>query len=50
MADPFANIDFEVVEEVFRKIAPEELDDHDEYLLDRAWNDGYNSREEDEDE
>ena len=41
-------IEFEVVEEVFRQIAPEELDDHDEYLLDRAWNDGYNSREEED--
>lgn len=40
------NVDFEAVETVFRNIAPEELDDHDEYLLQRAWNDGYNSREE----
>jgi hypothetical protein len=39
---------FEVVEDVFRTIAPDELDDHDEYLLERAWHDGYNSREEEE--
>ena len=39
-------VDFYRVEEVFRAIAPDPLDQHDEYLLDRAWNDGYNSREE----
>lgn len=41
--------DFEAVEAVFRKIAPEELDSHDEYLLTRAYEDGYNSREEEDD-
>jgi hypothetical protein len=38
------NVDQEVVEEVFRTIAPNDLDQHDEYLLDRAWQDGYNAR------
>jgi len=38
------NVDQEIVEEVFRKIAPNDLDQHDEYLLDRAWQDGYNAR------
>lgn len=37
-------IPIEMVEEVFRKIAPDDLDKHDEYLLERAWQDGYNSR------
>lgn len=39
------NVPFENVEAVFRHLAPDDLDDHDEYVLDRAWNDGYNARE-----
>jgi hypothetical protein len=38
-------VPFENVEAVFRHLAPDDLDDHDEYVLDRAWNDGYNARE-----
>lgn len=40
-------VDFDTVEEVFRTIAPEELDKHDIYLLERAWNDGNTTRKED---
>jgi len=38
----------EDIEEVFREVCPEELDQHDEYLLNRATQDGYRAREEDE--
>ena len=40
------NIDQDIVEEVFRTIAPEDLDQHDEYLLTRAWDDGNMARDE----
>lgn len=40
------NVPIENVENVFRQLAPDDLDQHDEYLLERAWQDGNNSREE----
>lgn len=39
--------ELEDIEEVFREVCPEELDQHDEYLLNRATQDGYRAREED---
>ena len=39
-------VEYEKVEAVFRSIAPEELDAHDEYLLDRAYSDGVEARDE----
>ena len=39
------NIPFERVSAVFESLAPEALDDHDEYLLERAYNDGQSKRE-----
>jgi hypothetical protein len=40
------DIPFERVSAVFESLAPEALDQHDEYLLERAYNDGQNKREE----
>lgn len=38
-------VPFENVEAVFRELAPDVLDAHDESVLDRAYNDGYAARE-----
>ena len=43
-------VDFDVIEEVFRTIAPEDLDSHDIYLLERAWYDGQEARHVEENE
>ena len=41
-------IECDVVEEVFRTIAPDDLDKHDLYLLERAWKDGDNARDQED--
>lgn len=42
------NVPFERVAAVFEEIAPEPLDAHDEYLLERAYSDGKKKRQEEE--
>ena len=42
-------VPFDVVEEVFRTIAPEELDDKDITMLTKAWHDGDNARDKEDD-
>ncbi len=37
-------IDFDKIEEVFTAVSPEDLDQHDEYLLGRATEEGYKAR------
>ena len=39
-------VEFDTIAQVFEELAPEPLDRHDEYLLDRSVQDGYNVREE----
>lgn len=39
------NVEFEKIATVFEKLAPETLDAHDEYLLERAYKDGQSKRE-----
>ena len=41
-------VPFERVAAVFEELAPESLDDHDEYLLERAYKDGQSKRKEEE--